>query len=107
MCVDRAIPPLMPGLCALARRSVTIRDMVVRCVAQMVNAKAASIKSGWKNVFAVFHLAAADMDTSIVELAFQTTGQCCHAFFHCLIFLYLICTIGSKKHSCIVILVRL
>lgn len=48
--------------------------MVVRCVAQMVNAKANQIKSGWKNIFSVFHLAASDSDAAIVELAFQTTG---------------------------------
>ncbi|XP_070194848.1 brefeldin A-inhibited guanine nucleotide-exchange protein 1-like isoform X2 [Littorina saxatilis] len=56
-------------------RSPTIRDMVVRCVAQMVNSQAASIKSGWKNIFSVFHLAASDFDEGIVELAFQTTGK--------------------------------
>ncbi|XP_025110208.1 brefeldin A-inhibited guanine nucleotide-exchange protein 1-like isoform X2 [Pomacea canaliculata] len=54
-------------------KSPTIRDMVVRCVAQMVNSQAASIKSGWKNIFSVFHLAASDHDEGIVELAFQTT----------------------------------
>ena len=54
--------------------SSTIRDMVVRCVAQMVNSQARNIKSGWKNVFSVFHLAASDLDEGIVELAFQTTG---------------------------------
>lgn len=48
--------------------------MVVRCVAQMVNSQAKNIKSGWKNVFSVFHSAAADLDEGIVELAFQTTG---------------------------------
>ncbi|XP_054711883.1 brefeldin A-inhibited guanine nucleotide-exchange protein 1-like [Uloborus diversus] len=56
-------------------RSPTIRDMVVRCIAQMVNSQASKIKSGWKNIFSVFHLAAADDDESIVELAFQTTGK--------------------------------
>lgn len=56
-------------------RSPTIRDMVVRCVAQMVNSQAANIKSGWKNIFSVFHLAASDHDENIVELAFQTTGK--------------------------------
>ena len=49
--------------------------MVVRCVAQMVNSQALNIKSGWKNVFSVFHLAASDLDEGIVELAFQTTGM--------------------------------
>lgn len=49
--------------------------MVVRCIAQMVNSQASKIKSGWNNIFSVFHLAAADDDESIVELAFQTTGK--------------------------------
>ncbi|KAG8195440.1 hypothetical protein JTE90_013892 [Oedothorax gibbosus] len=56
-------------------RSPAIRDMVVRCVAQMVNSEFSKIKSGWKNIFSVFHLAAADEDETIVELAFQTTGR--------------------------------
>ena len=57
-------------------RSLTIRDMVVRCVAQMVHSRASNIRSGWKNIFSVFHLAASDNDEGIVELAFQTTGVC-------------------------------
>lgn len=55
--------------------SPAIRDMVVRCVAQMVNSQAHNIRSGWKNIFSVFHLAAGDNDEAIVELAFQTTGK--------------------------------
>lgn len=55
--------------------SLAIRDMVVRCVAQMVNSQAHNIKSGWKNIFSVFHLAAGDHEEAIVELAFQTTGK--------------------------------
>ena len=49
--------------------------MVVRCVAQMVNAKANQVRSGWKNIFAVFHLAASDHDSNIVEMAFQASGE--------------------------------
>ena len=45
-------------------------------MAQMVNAMPGNIKSGWKNIFSVFHLAASDTDSAIVELAFQTTGVC-------------------------------
>nr|XP_034978039.1 brefeldin A-inhibited guanine nucleotide-exchange protein 2 isoform X3 [Zootoca vivipara] len=56
-------------------RSPTIRDMVIRCIAQMVNSQAANIRSGWKNIFAVFHQAASDHDGNIVELAFQSTGH--------------------------------
>lgn len=55
--------------------SSAIRDMVVRCVAQMVNSQAHNIRSGWKNIFSIFHLAAGDNDEAIVELAFQTTGK--------------------------------
>lgn len=49
--------------------------MVIRCVAQMVNSQAANIRSGWKNIFSVFHQAASDHDETIVELAFHTTGH--------------------------------
>lgn len=61
--------------------SPAIRDMVVRCVAQMVNSQSQNIKSGWKNIFSVFHLAAGDHDESIVELAFQTTGTIITVFY--------------------------
>ncbi|XP_024084043.1 brefeldin A-inhibited guanine nucleotide-exchange protein 1 isoform X3 [Cimex lectularius] len=53
----------------------TIRDMVVRCIAQMVNSQAHNIKSGWKNIFSVFHLAACDHEENIVEMAFHTTAH--------------------------------
>ncbi|RWS13810.1 brefeldin A-inhibited guanine nucleotide-exchange protein 1-like isoform X6 [Dinothrombium tinctorium] len=53
--------------------SVHIRDMVVRCIAQMVNSQANNIKSGWKNIFGVFRLAATDVDPSVVGLSFETT----------------------------------
>ncbi|NXP72451.1 BIG2 protein, partial [Ramphastos sulfuratus] len=56
-------------------RSPTIRDMAIRCIAQMVNSQAGNIRSGWKNIFAVFHQAASDHDGNIVELAFQTTAH--------------------------------
>lgn len=56
-------------------RLPSIRDMVVRCIAQMVNSQAHNIRSGWKNIFSVFHLAASDSDEAIVELAFLTTGK--------------------------------
>lgn len=54
-------------------KAVAIRDMVVCCVAQMVQAKASNIRSGWKNIFFVFSLAASDNDQNIVDLAFSST----------------------------------
>ncbi|KAK7060645.1 Brefeldin A-inhibited guanine nucleotide-exchange protein 1 [Halocaridina rubra] len=56
-------------------RSPIIKDMVVRCITQMVNSQAKNIKSGWKNIFSVYHLAASDLDENIVELAFETTKE--------------------------------
>jgi len=56
-------------------RSPTIRDMVVRCVTQMVHSQSGKIRSGWKNIFCVFLLAASDNDEAIVELAFQTINK--------------------------------
>ncbi|CAF4312534.1 unnamed protein product [Rotaria socialis] len=55
--------------------SSTIRDMVVRCVTHFVDSQAKNIRSGWKNIFSVFQMAAADTDPQIVELAFQTCSH--------------------------------
>lgn len=56
-------------------RSPVIKDMVVRCITQIVTSQAKNIKSGWKNIFSVFHLAASDNDQNIVEMAFETTKE--------------------------------
>lgn len=55
--------------------SPVIRDMVVRCITQMVESQAPNIRSGWKNIFCVFYLAAGDQEESIVDMAFKTTGK--------------------------------
>lgn len=39
----------------------------------MVQSQMGNIKSGWKNIFATFALAASDNDESIVALSFQST----------------------------------
>jgi brefeldin A-inhibited guanine nucleotide-exchange protein len=46
--------------------------MVVRCITHFVDAQAKNIRSGWKNIFSVFQMAATDTDVPITELAFQT-----------------------------------
>ncbi len=53
-------------------KSAQIRDMVVRCLSQMVQSQSPNIKSGWKNVFSIFSLAAADSEENVVVLSFQT-----------------------------------
>lgn len=53
--------------------SRNIKELVVHCVASMVHAHSTSIRSGWTNVFSVFHLAASEKDDTLVDTAFQTT----------------------------------
>jgi len=52
--------------------SSAIRDMVVRCISHFVDAQAKNIRSGWKNIFSVFQMAATDTEIPIIELAFQS-----------------------------------
>lgn len=54
-------------------RSPAIRDIVVRCITQIVENQATNIRSGWKNIFGVLHLAASDRDGIIVDMSFRTT----------------------------------
>ena len=56
-------------------KSAQIRDMVVRCLSQMIQSQSEKLKSGWKNIFATFALAASDSEEAIVALAFQTTER--------------------------------
>lgn len=64
-------------------RSPVIKDMVVRCITQIVTSQAKNIKSGWKNIFSVFHLSASDNDQNIVEMAFETTKEIICKYFAC------------------------
>jgi brefeldin A-inhibited guanine nucleotide-exchange protein len=51
---------------------VPIRELIIRCMSQMVAARVGNIKSGWKSMFMVFTTAANDTQRSIVVLAFET-----------------------------------
>lgn len=58
-----------------------VRELVVRCVSQMVLSRVNNIKSGWKSVFTVFTAAAADDRRSIVLLAFETMEKIVRDYF--------------------------
>lgn len=49
--------------------------MVVQCIAQMVKSLAQNIKSGWKNIFGVFHLAASLNDERILNYSFDVVSE--------------------------------
>ncbi|CAO2044903.1 unnamed protein product [Urochloa humidicola] len=58
-----------------------VRELIVRCVSQMVLSRVNNVKSGWKSVFTVFTAAAADDRKSIVLLAFETMEKIVRDYF--------------------------
>ncbi|RMD42126.1 hypothetical protein DV735_g3020, partial [Chaetothyriales sp. CBS 134920] len=54
---------------------VTVKDMVLRCLIQMIQARGDNIRSGWKSMFGVFTVAASEKYESIVSIAFDYTHQ--------------------------------
>ena len=61
----------------------------------MCHAQTGRIKSGWKNVFTVFHMAASGSDEQIVEMAFTTVQEvvCMFTFALYSVIKYLQCAI--------------
>ncbi|CAN8276341.1 unnamed protein product [Cochlearia groenlandica] len=62
--------------------SAEIRELIVRCVSQMVLSRISNVKSGWKSVFTVFTTAAVDERKNIVLLAFETIEKIVREHFH-------------------------
>lgn len=44
-----------------------IRELIIRCLSQMILARVTNVKSGWKSMFMVFTTAANDRDPMIVR----------------------------------------
>ncbi|CAI5461026.1 unnamed protein product [Closterium sp. Yama58-4] len=61
--------------------SVEIRELIIRCVSQMVFARVGNVKSGWKIMFMVFTTAATDDNKNIVLLAFETIEKVVREYF--------------------------
>lgn len=61
--------------------SVEIRELIIRCVSQMVFARVNHVKSGWKIIFMVFTTAASDDHKNIVLLAFETIEKIVRDYF--------------------------
>ncbi|KAJ9629593.1 guanine nucleotide exchange protein for ADP-robosylation factor [Taxawa tesnikishii (nom. ined.)] len=54
---------------------VPVKDMVLRCLIQMIQARGENIRSGWKTMLGVFTVAAREPYESIVNLAFDNVTQ--------------------------------
>ena len=55
--------------------TVTVKDMVLRCLIQMIQARGENIRSGWKTMFGVFTVAAREPYEAIVNLAYDHVTQ--------------------------------
>ena len=55
--------------------AVAVKDMVLRCLIQMIQARGDNIRSGWKTMFGVFTVAAGEQYEAIVNIAFDYTHQ--------------------------------
>ncbi|KAL5858677.1 hypothetical protein ACOSQ3_006135 [Xanthoceras sorbifolium] len=73
---------LRPFVIIMQKSSSTeIRELIVRCISQMVLSRVSNVKSGWKSVFMVFTTAAADERKNIVLLAFETVEKIVREYF--------------------------
>lgn len=54
---------------------VAVKDMALRCLIQMIQARGENIRSGWRTMFGVFTVAAREPYESIVNLAFENVNQ--------------------------------
>ncbi|KAI5457139.1 hypothetical protein BGZ63DRAFT_428558 [Mariannaea sp. PMI_226] len=55
--------------------NVTVKDLVLRCLIQMIQARGDNIRSGWRTMFGVFTVAAREPYESIVNLAYENVNQ--------------------------------
>ncbi|KAK0388860.1 hypothetical protein NLU13_5103 [Sarocladium strictum] len=55
--------------------NATVKDLVLRCLIQMIQARGDNIRSGWRTMFGVFTVAAREPYESIVNLAYENVLQ--------------------------------
>jgi brefeldin A-inhibited guanine nucleotide-exchange protein len=55
--------------------NIKVKDMILSCLIQMIQAKGENIRSGWRTMFGVFTVAAREPFESIVNLAYENVTQ--------------------------------
>lgn len=55
--------------------NTAVKDMVLRCLIQMIQAKGDNIRSGWRTMFGVFTVAAREPYEGIVNLAYENVSH--------------------------------
>ena len=61
--------------------SYDVRELIIRCIGQMVLSNVGNIKSGWKSLFNIFKTAANDKSSSIVKFAFEIIEKIVREYF--------------------------
>ena len=83
-------------------RNLTIRELVIHCLSQMILARSENIKSGWKSIFMVFTLVGNESDESIVFLAFDMLSKILEKYFHLISFTFFVecvnCLVAFSKN---------
>ncbi|KAI0481990.1 Sec7-domain-containing protein [Xylariaceae sp. FL0804] len=54
--------------------NLTVKDMALRCLIQMIQARGENIRSGWRTMFGAFTVAARDPNEAIVNLAYENVS---------------------------------
>lgn len=67
-------------------RSTEIRELILRCIDNIISARAHNIRSGWKSIFTVFALASQSADEGIAQFAFDMTDHLFRTHFDLLVF---------------------
>ena len=62
--------------------------MTIACITNMVHSHSSRIRSGWKNIFTVFTVAATETNDGIVEKAFTTTNDIVCMYFYSKLILF-------------------
>ncbi len=55
--------------------NIQVKDMALRCLIQMIQAKGENIRSGWRTMFGAFTVAARDPAETIVSMAYEHVNQ--------------------------------
>ncbi|EWM27144.1 brefeldin a-inhibited guanine nucleotide-exchange protein 1 [Nannochloropsis gaditana] len=67
-------------------RSIEIRELILRCLDNLISVRAHNIRSGWRSMFAVFSIAASSPDEGLCQFAFDIVDQLFRAHFQFLVF---------------------
>ncbi|ORY77664.1 hypothetical protein BCR37DRAFT_382549 [Protomyces lactucae-debilis] len=57
--------------------ALEVKEMILQCINQMIQARADNIKSGWQTMFGVFTYAASESSEASVNMAFENVKNIC------------------------------